>query len=731
MYEVRTDGRILYYPADDEYMLSAAVVEKNIADAGSFSFTVPPTNPEQGNLKNRSSVITVFEDGKEIFSGELRRMEEDYFKNRKCYAVGELAYLYDTIQPQAVFHDYTPANLLTVFINRHNELCGSKKRFTVGTVNVIDKNDSIYRYSNRESTYQAITEKLTSKLGGYLKVRKENGERYLDWLTAETYGKVCVQPIRFDENLLDYSSTLSGEDIWTACVPLGAHLDESVIEGLDAYVDIKSVNQGKEYIYIPDAVDNFGWAQAVVNFDDVTEPANLLEKGWEWLTNNQYEKLVLNLTAIDLRKLKFDYDEIEVGDYVQVTARPYGLDRLIQVTQMSIDLLDPSKNSFQLGHEEDISMTSIQAKTYQQQSEEIRQKSDYVWSKIENATALITGAKGGYKISEYDSNGKWVRDLYMDMPTRELARYVMQINMNGIGFSTNGYDGPYENAWTIDGNLLADFITAGTMFADRIRGGTLTLGGQNNGNGIMKLLDSAGTQTGIWNNNGMQLAAGVSLMKLHPGSKEGGIILDGNTRYADGVSNSRTSIDHSEIVCFEDYVATSRSTHMDANAFYVWNESGDDVALFGEDTYISSSLYVEGEKNRVVKTKNAGKVKMSAYEMASPLFGDMGDGVIGDDGKSYIFLDAKYIETINTQCEYQVFMQAYGPGSIWVSERNATYFVVTGTPGMKYGWEIKARQCGYEQNRIDAFRNLQKAKQVNYAAIGADYVDSYVKGLVL
>ena len=65
----------------------------------------------------------------------------------------------------------------------------------------------------------------------------------------------------------------------------------------------------------------------------------------------------------------------------------------------------------------------------------------------------------------------------MNTPDKETATNVIQFNQNGIGFSTTGINGPYKNAWTIDGKLIADYITGGTMLADRIRGGTLELGG--------------------------------------------------------------------------------------------------------------------------------------------------------------------------------------------------------------------------------------------------------------
>jgi hypothetical protein len=80
----------------------------------------------------------------------------------------------------------------------------------------------------------------------------------------------------------------------------------------------------------------------------------------------------------------------------------------------------------------------------------------------------------------------------MDAENKESATNVIRINKNGIGFSTTGYNGVYRNAWTIDGNLVADFITTGTMLADRICGGFLTMGGFDNINGAIYVKDSNG-----------------------------------------------------------------------------------------------------------------------------------------------------------------------------------------------------------------------------------------------
>lgn len=472
MYEIYIDGRILDYPGDTINCVTDPELKLALNDSGSIQFNVPPMNPEFNNILSRNSEITVKKDGTEIFSGEVRDIEKDSYNMKNVYAVGELAFLYDSIQPPAEYHDLTPRQMLETWINIHNSQVEDRKRFHVGIVTVHDSNDSLYRYTNRETTLDDIREKLVEKLGGYLRIRKINGVRYIDWLaTIEEYGKYCEQTVEFGTNLLDYTESMSAADLATAVIPLGARLEESPIEALDAYTDITSVNDGIDYVSIPEAVDRFGWVKKVVTWDDVTDPANLKKKGEDWLKDNQYETMVLELTAVDLSEIGKDFDSFQLGDIVSAVAEPYGLDRTFPVREMTIYPHSSEKNTLVLGTTEKktfTKQTNAANKSFSEQLESTRQTTAWLQSAIDNATAMMTGSKGGYKVSEYDEDGRWLRDLYMNAPNKEDATLVMQINMNGIGFSRDGFDGPYKNAWTIDGVLLGEFIKAGSVSAEKL-----------------------------------------------------------------------------------------------------------------------------------------------------------------------------------------------------------------------------------------------------------------------
>lgn len=96
-------------------------------------------------------------------------------------------------------------------------------------------------------------------------------------------------------------------------------------------------------------------------------------------------------------------------------------------------------------------------------------------SAIQRATKLITGQSGGYVVLNGDTeNGQPYELLIMDSPNIADAVNIWRWNVGGLGFSKNGYNGPYETAITADGAIVADFITSGTLVASIIKAGTLS-----------------------------------------------------------------------------------------------------------------------------------------------------------------------------------------------------------------------------------------------------------------
>lgn len=113
-----------------------------------------------------------------------------------------------------------------------------------------------------------------------------------------------------------------------------------------------------------------------------------------------------------------------------------------------------------------------------------------------------------------------------------------------------------------------------------------------------------------------------------------------------------------------------------------------------------ADLSVRGTKKRIFPTKNYGTQAFYCYEMASPIFGDIGEASISEDGTCLIDIDDIFQESTNVEIEYYVFLQKEGDGDCWVDKKEQTYFIVKGTPGLKFAFEIKARQADYEHMRF-------------------------------
>lgn len=473
MYKIKLDGKILYYPGDRQAAVINPELDLQTGYAGELTLKVPVLNPLYNDIHNRKSMISVYRDKTEIFYGEVRTREKDRFKNQPIKVTGALSFLADTILPQQEWHDMSPREMLDAWLQLHNNQVEDRKKIYIGVVTIHDSNDSLYRITDRENTLEAIREKLVDRLGGYLRLRHEEDKLYLDWIKIQEYGKYCEQPIQFGENLLDYSETMTADDVITALIPLGAAIEQetdenaSEFERLEKNVDITSVNDGKDYIYSKEAVESFGWVWKTEKWDDVATPANLLKKATEYLTTQQYENLVISLTAVDLSLFGRDYDSFDIGDRVLCNAIPYGMKKVLPVMEMKIPLQQPDQAQLTLGENLQQSFTDQTTGTFtqirQETTEAGRVQTSWMKSAIDNLTKQMTGAKGGYKLTEFDENGLWLRDLYMDAPDKEQATNILQINKNGIGGSHNGYNGPYTIGMMLDGQIIGERILAGSV----------------------------------------------------------------------------------------------------------------------------------------------------------------------------------------------------------------------------------------------------------------------------
>ena len=121
------------------------------------------------------------------------------------------------------------------------------------------------------------------------------------------------------------------------------------------------------------------------------------------------------------------------------------------------------------------------------------------------------------------------------------------------------------------------------------------------------------------------------------------------------------------------------------------------------DIYAYGTIGCLGKKSRIIHTDDGRNIEMYAHETASPTFGDMGAGKLDDDGRCCVYLDDDFLLTIEKDMKYHVMLTAKGAGELYVestSEKDG-YFVVKGTPKLEFYWEIKIRQKGCRDTRIE------------------------------
>lgn len=140
---------------------------------------------------------------------------------------------------------------------------------------------------------------------------------------------------------------------------------------------------------------------------------------------------------------------------------------------------------------------------------------------------------------------------------------------------------------------------------------------------------------------------------------------------------------------------------------------------FNEEVKVVGNFSVTGTKSVIAETENYGDQLFYCYETPTPTLGDFGGGVIGKDGMAIISIDDIFQESTETAIEYYVFLQNEGEGQSWVSEKSDTYFVVKGTPGLRFAWELKAKQKNKEYIRFNAGK---EDREVNFETVNLENV---------
>lgn len=284
--------------------------------------------------------------------------------------------------------------------------------------------------------------------------------------------------LRYGKNITDITQEESIDSTITGVLPYYKNIDSGEMVILPEHI-LYSANAG-----------NFPFKRTIVkDFSDRFEEGvptveELRAVAQQYITQSGIgvPKVSLKVSFVNLS----DYDQfsqyallesVNLGDTVSVIFEKLNVSASARVVNTTFDCLREKYISINIG-----SVKSDLARTLKDISDSnattVNEIKNNMASSIETAVAnmtnSITGVNGGNYILNIDANGNPYEILIMDTNDINTAVNVLRVNMNGIGFSHSGYNGPFTTAWTIDGQFVADFITTGILNATLIKSGILS-----------------------------------------------------------------------------------------------------------------------------------------------------------------------------------------------------------------------------------------------------------------
>nr|DAQ00346.1 MAG TPA: endopeptidase tail [Caudoviricetes sp.] len=364
MYQLKYQNYILYDPrlADEKLIVRDPSVKLAVSKAGEMSFTVDADHPYLSNLRRMSGLVELLDGTFPIYRGRITSDIKDFYGAHKIATEGIMAALNDSIIPPFNFPEdfendtaYKAAaasgNVVDFFfrwiLGQHNSQVSAEQQIRPGVCTVTDPNNYITRSSKEYATAMStISDKLIkSALGGYLLIRYEDDENYLDYYAALPLTN--TQSVEFAENLLDLSSETDGTNIYTAILPEGK--DGLTIEALpDGDLTDDLVKSGLT-IYSKSGVATYGRITRHVKWDDVTIAANLQTKAKAALADNGLSMPeTITCTAVDLG-WQDGIQHFRVGRMTALFSTPHGYSASYPLMELAPDILDPGNTQITLG----------------------------------------------------------------------------------------------------------------------------------------------------------------------------------------------------------------------------------------------------------------------------------------------------------------------------------------------------------------------------------------------
>lgn len=405
MFYVYADGESLWFPLDDKRVILNPRLTLEMGKAGSFQFSLPPSNSQYNTLTKLKTIITVTLDDTEIFRGRILTMDRSFNNVKQIYCEGVLAYLNDSVQPSEKFTGKTH-DLFAQIIEGHNKMVEPAKQFKMGKITAENRDIIITGTSDEtedgsngsfdykqiainamtgewKSSWEFISSYLIAYAGGYLRARQGEDGLYIDYL--QDYESRAPQKIELGTNLLDFSESISAENLFTVLIPLG-----------DENLTIADANNGNVELQDEALVNEYGRIVRTHVFDSVNQPETLLENGKRYLESYANVPVTIEIKAVDLHFANPDIQEIYVGDQVLVRSAPHGIKDYLTCTKIEYDFSNLGNTTYTFGDPTQ-SLTERYRRDKQKETEQVKQ-----------AASSGGGGAGKKNEKELDKVKSWV-----------------------------------------------------------------------------------------------------------------------------------------------------------------------------------------------------------------------------------------------------------------------------------------------------------------------------------
>lgn len=326
----------------------------------------------------------------------------------------------------------------------------------------------------KQNSPTSFRSRLAGTDGSILDSFGKGAELEFDRLTVKVHqnrGRDNGVTIRYGKNLTDLKQQESIENVRTGVIAYWYKEEnntQDVIVGEIQYLE-NHADYPKENIHVLDCS---------ADFEKKPDKQQLNTRAKQYIKANNIgvPKVSIDVSFIQLWQTEeykniVSLERVSLCDTVHVVFDKLGVNAVAKVIKTEFDVLNERYIKITLGEARSSFGEAIREATKSTIQPLVKSMVNIA---VSNATANISGFSG-YVTKITDANGNWSELVISDNADYTQARNVWRWSQGGLGFSSNGYAGPYTTAITADGHINGAMITAGTINANTVNVGNKVL----------------------------------------------------------------------------------------------------------------------------------------------------------------------------------------------------------------------------------------------------------------